>query len=120
MHRGGRLTSVAIKRRVSVEALLRWTYQKQKADVLTGKGLYATEAAAIRTGRWINQTWCTGDGTVEIAKYGALGIKPDGSRGPLRGIPAALHPDAEVVHDITPAAVLTVLAGYWELSSSSF
>ncbi len=73
-------------------ALLVWTYQRQKADVMSGKGLWTPEArteSGEEPKRW------SGCGCAQLEAVAALGarVQPGGWQRP------ALHPDAELVHD---------------------
>ena len=75
--------------------LLIWVYQRQKADVMTGRSLWSPELAAeaAKLGRPIRQV--SRCGCARIGEIGLLGTQIDGG-GWQR---PALHPDAELVHD---------------------
>lgn len=80
-------------RSLDIEALLHWTYQRQKADQVIdrGQGLHRLEAEADG----IEIHGRSADGCARIAEIIALGAKIDGL-----GMPAGeLHPDAEAVHE---------------------
>jgi hypothetical protein len=83
-------------REVTAEWLLRWVYQRQRADMITGRHLTPAEAAAERWGQ--PERFESLDGTAWVARHAAIGCKIDGGRIP--GIADPLHPDAEVVHDL--------------------
>jgi len=87
--------------------LLVWTYQRQKADLMSGKGLWTPEQRADAspidqpTRRW------SGCGCAQLAAVAALGarIEKGGWQRP------ALHPDAELVHDLVIEMSRTDWAG---------
>jgi hypothetical protein len=87
-----------VRRAVSIEWLLDWVYRRQRADEITGRSLSRSEAAAA--GETWTRGWTTsGDGCLRIQKQGIIGRKIDGGP-PIRGIPEALHVDAETTHEI--------------------
>lgn len=75
-------------------ALLIWTYQRQKADVMSGRGLWTPEVRASADLE-PSQGW-SGCGCAQLEAVAALGVRiePGGWQRP------ALHPDAELVHDL--------------------
>ena len=83
----------------SLVDLLAWTYQRQKADVMSGRGLWAPEidaeadSEAARLGMPVRH-WST-CGCAQLEAIALLGTRIDGG-GWQR---AALHADAELVHD---------------------
>jgi hypothetical protein len=78
----------------TLTALLVWTYARQKADVMSGKGLWTSERKANAVPEPAQQ-W-SGCGCAQLAAVAALGarIERGGWQRP------ALHPDAELVHDL--------------------
>ncbi|QEX18511.1 hypothetical protein FRZ44_38180 [Hypericibacter terrae] len=80
-------------RSLDIEALLHWTYQRQKADLVIdrGQGLHRLEAEA--DGIEIQSR--SADGCARIAEIIALGAKIEGLGRPA----GELHPDAEAVHE---------------------
>lgn len=76
------------KKRVSLKEMLRWAYNRQQVDILTGKTLDPEEAVIIERGS---------DSCERVARSGVLGIVADGGRN--RFIRNEVHPDAEALHD---------------------
>lgn len=95
--------TVADRRRaLDLEALLVWVVRDQKADRV-GAALHPLEVVAhfgllhgLPAGAGVYETGISGDGCAAIAQRGELGTDVDGG-GPIRGLPARLHPDAELV-----------------------
>ncbi len=90
---GRRYGRPAAKTRIDTEALLEWTYRRQKAHIVVGRGagLYAVEAGADGIGVY--------DGPAGIAGFAELGCQIDRC-APDAG---ALHEDAEAVHEAVMA-----------------
>jgi hypothetical protein len=76
-----------------IEALLVWTYRKQRADrvLAADAGLFDQEAT-IDGGQ---RSATSRDGVAAMARIGALGVRVNGAAASA----GALHVDAEVVHD---------------------
>lgn len=90
----------AARETITLVALLVWTYQRQKADAMSGKGLWGPEQQADDAGSKLaelapRRQW-SGCGCAQLAAVAALGarIENGGWQRP------ALHPDAELVHDL--------------------
>jgi len=83
-----------IRESTSLVALLIWTYQRQKADVMSGKGLWMSEAKASDPELEPAQAW-SGCGCAQLAAVAALGARIAGG-GWQRPI---VHPDADLIHD---------------------
>jgi len=94
-----RLHTPVLRESASLVELLAWTYKRQKADVMSGRGLWTpeidaeAESEAARLGMPVRQ-WST-CGCAQLEAIALLGARIDGG-GWQR---AALHVDAEVVHD---------------------
>jgi len=87
--------AVAVRESTTLFALLVWTYQRQKADLMSGKGLWQSEQLAIAPDEEPPQTW-SGCGCAQLAAVAALGARIDGG-GWQR---PAVHADADLVHDL--------------------
>lgn len=76
--------------------LLVWVYRDQKADVMTGRGLWAPEAEfdALPDVQVVRR-W-SGCGCAQVEAIGRLGVRVESTGWQQR---AVLHPDAEAVHD---------------------
>lgn len=87
--------AIALREPTSLVALLVWTYQRQKADAMSGKGLWMSGAKAADPDAEPAQHW-SGCGCAQLAAVAALGarIERGGWQRP------ALHADAELVHDL--------------------
>lgn len=94
-------TALALETTTLVDLLV-WTYQRQRADVMSGRGLWGPEAEVMDEEPFHQ---ISGDGCAKIAATAAYGCDIDGG-GYQR---AALHPDAEAVHD----AVVALSADNW-------
>src|SRR5579862_7929412 len=79
-------------------ALLVWTYERQKADLMSGKGLHRPEAKAADPDREPRHTW-SGCGCAQLLAVATLGARIE-SGGEQR---AVLHGDAELVNDLVVA-----------------
>lgn len=82
---------------IDVEELLVWTYRDQRADVVIGRGvgLHGLEAAADGIAlQAVSACGCAG-----VARIAELGVRVD-RMGRDAG---ALHPDAELVHQVVSA-----------------
>jgi hypothetical protein len=93
-----------VREQTTLVALLEWTYRRQKADLMTGKGLWQPEELASGDedyhGGW------SGDGCAALESFGEMGaIIP--STGHLQR--AAVHDDAVLVHE----AVVALSATDW-------
>lgn len=76
--------------------LLVWVYRDQKADVMTGRGLWAPEAELdAGAGVQVVRRW-SGCGCAQIEAIGVLGSRIEATGWQQR---AVLHADAEAVHD---------------------
>lgn len=89
---------VRAKESTSLVDLLVWTYQRQRADVMSGKGLHTIEAIATEDDDY-HGGW-SGDGCAALEQCGALGAIIPGT-GHMQY--PELHPDAERVHDAVVA-----------------
>lgn len=100
-------TALAVDTRepITLTALLVWTYARQKADVMSGKGLWTSERKSASEPEPIQQ-W-SGCGCAQLAAVAALGarIERGGWQRP------ALHPDADLVHDLVVEQSKTDWAG---------
>jgi len=72
-----------------------WTYHRQKADVMSGKGLWSSEHKTIAPDEEPPQAW-SGCGCAQLAAVAALGARIDGG-GWQR---PAVHSDADAIHDL--------------------
>lgn len=90
---------------ITLAALLVWTYARQKADVMSGKGLWTSKRASRVEPEPVQQ-W-SGCGCAQLAAVAALGarIEKGGWQRP------AVHPDAELVHDLVVEQSKTDWAG---------
>jgi hypothetical protein len=86
-----------LRRKLTIEALLRWVYRDQKVIEITGRSLYAGEV--VKGERWVRQQCVSGDGCIAVERNSQVGCPIDGG-GPVRGIAQPLHQDAETVHEI--------------------
>ena len=86
---------VAVRESTTLVALLVWTYQRQKADVMSGKGLWISEQKAAAPLDEPPQAW-SGCGCAQLAAVAALGARIEGG-GWQRPV---LHNDAELCHDL--------------------
>ena len=100
------------RERIDVQALLVWTYRRQRADVVigSGAGLLDAEAAADE----VERHGISGCGCAAVASIERLGCRVDGG-GMSAG---ALHPDAETVHQAVqklpvPAAQMVMRCARW-------
>lgn len=89
-----RTGTVRPRERVSAVRLVQWVYREQKADIMSGKGLYDAEASAD-----------SGNGEVSygqscVAKCETAARLGDIIRSTGHMQNPALHPDAEIIHDI--------------------
>ena len=91
--RAARMPPLPERLPITLAALLGWTYRRQKADVMSGRGLRETESDFAADGPPIRRR--SGCGCAQIETVAALGIRlvPGVAQ---RG---SLHPDAEAVHD---------------------
>ena len=87
------MRTIDLRDPVDIERLLVWTYRDQRADVVIGLGMRFFEQEAAMDGRTRYAT--STDGITALQRVGALGTRVDGGGASA----AALHPDAEVVHD---------------------
>ena len=78
----------------TVVNLVRWTYQDQRADAVSGVGIHASEAAA--DGDLSGRGQYGADSITTAERNGVLGASIR-STGHMQRY--ALHPDAETVHD---------------------
>ena len=88
----------AAREGIALTALLVWTYQRQKADAMSGKGLWSPELARESDGGEPARRW-SGCGCAQLAAVAALGVRIEGG-GWQR---PAVHADAELVHDLVVA-----------------
>lgn len=98
-----------IKEIIDIENMLIWVYQKQKADVLAGRGVGLLDIEASVAG--IRRAAISGDGCASVARNEELGVRVD-SFGRDRG---DLHPDAELVHELVlsyPAFLRGLIIGH--------
>jgi hypothetical protein len=95
-----------VRETTTLVALLVWTYQRQKADLMSGKGLWTSEAKALDAEAEAPQHW-SGCGCAQLAAVAALGarIEAGGWQRPT------LHPDADLVHDLVVEISKTDWAG---------
>jgi len=93
----------ASREATALTALLVWTYQRQKADVMSGKGLWSPELDSAAE-RATKQRW-SGCGCAQLAAVAALGVRIEGG-GWQR---PAVHADADLVHDL----VVELSRGDW-------
>ena len=99
-----------VRESITLVALLVWTYQRQKAEAMSGKGLWGPEQQIEGQGsdglREAPRQW-SGCGCAQLAAVAALGarIELGGWQRP------ALHPDAELVHDLVVEMSKTDWAG---------
>lgn len=76
--------------------LLVWVYRDQRADVMTGRGLWAPEAEADAPANiQVVRRW-SGCGCAQVEAIGILGASIRSTGWEQRPV---LHPDAEAVHD---------------------
>ncbi|HEY1722544.1 MAG TPA: hypothetical protein VGG27_14975 [Magnetospirillaceae bacterium] len=94
-----------IREPATLTALLVWTYARQKADIVSGKGLWTPKRIAKAEPEPVQQ-W-SGCGCAQLAEVAALGarIEKGGWQRP------AVHPDAELVHDLLVEQSKTDWAG---------
>lgn len=97
---------IKAKERMTMVSMLVWTYRDQKADVMTGKGLFGPEVAAVAGDEdsWEPHAWSR-CGCAQMEAIGHVGCRIDGG-GWQR---PSLHPDAEVIHD----AVVVLSQANW-------
>lgn len=76
--------------------LLIWVYRDQKAEVMSGRGLWAPEAEADAPPNALVVRRWSGCGCAQIEAIGILGSRIDATGWQQRPV---LHPDAETVHD---------------------
>jgi hypothetical protein len=90
---------------ITLTALLVWTYARQKADVMSAKGLWTSERTGAAEPEPVQQ-W-SGCGCAQLAEVAALGarIEKGGWQRP------AVHPDADLVHDLVIEQSKTDWAG---------
>jgi hypothetical protein len=102
--RSQRAVPVVLRESTTITALLVWTYQRQKADVMSGKGLWMSEQKAASPDAEPPQAW-SGCGCAQLAVVAALGarIESGGWQRP------AVHNDADLVHDL----VIEMSKGDW-------
>jgi hypothetical protein len=86
---------VAVREAITIAALLVWTYQRQKADVMSGKGLWVSELRIAAPEDEPPQAW-SGCGCAQLAAVAVLGarIEAGGWQRPI------VHNDADLVHDL--------------------
>lgn len=96
--------TAAHRRALDLEALLVWAIRDQKAD-RSDAALHPVEAIAhfgrlhgLPAGAWARHRGVSADGCATIANRHMVGTHIDGG-GPIRGVPARIHPDAERVAD---------------------
>ena len=88
---------------VTIEELVIWTYEKQKADLIEDRGIGLMPHEKDADG--IFYKLISGDGTYQIHRNWELGIKLE-----ITGYPTAqIHPDAELVHDMIKSKRFTHL-----------
>lgn len=92
---------MTFKATIDVEALVRWTYEVQCADVIIGSGVGLFPGEAYADGVW-GVFGGGGDSYERVKRVAVLGCRVDGG-GFRRG---DLHPDAELVHDAVMALVV--------------
>lgn len=93
---------VDLRRHLDLEALLTWAIRDQMAD-RTDTALHPVEAVAhygllrgLPAGAGVYETGISADGCAVIASRFEVGADIDGG-GAIRGVPARVHPDAELV-----------------------
>lgn len=84
-----------MKQEIDIEALLQWVYQKQKADMISSRGVGMFDAEAMADG--IKLRKISADGCFRIEQTHLLGAAVDG--GGLMSFAGQLHPDAETIHE---------------------
>ena len=79
----------------SLVALLIWTYQRQRADLMSGKGLFGPERNVVVPESEPDHQW-SGCGCALLEAVHQLGVRiePAGWQRP------AVHADADLVHDL--------------------
>ncbi|HVI52926.1 MAG TPA: hypothetical protein VM661_17085 [Candidatus Sulfotelmatobacter sp.] len=81
---------------IGLAPLLVWVYRDQKADKMSGRGLWAPEAEAdAAPGVQVVRRW-SGCGCAQLEAIALLGSRIDATGWQQRPV---LHPDAEVLHD---------------------
>ena len=86
---------VTVREPATLVALLVWTYQRQKADVMSGKGLHDSGVKAPDPDAEPPHAW-SGCGIAQLEAVALLGVRIEGG-GPQR---ATLHNDAELINDL--------------------
>lgn len=84
----------SIKTTLTIDELLFWAYQVQKADKVIDYGLGLNKLEQAAAGLEVRNV--SGDGAYQVQRNGALGAQIDQGGYPS----AVLHPDAEHVHDV--------------------
>lgn len=82
-----------MKEVIDIEKLLHWTYQRQKAHILSAKGVGLHKIEAEAGGYEVRNI--SGDGCAAVEWFSQLGTQVD-AKGRDRG---DIHPDAEAVHE---------------------
>lgn len=90
---------VAVREDTTLVSLLDWTYRRQKADIMTGKGLWQPEELSGLNDDDYHGGW-SGDGCAALESCGALGAIIPGTGHKQR---AVVHDDAVAVHDAVVA-----------------
>ena len=78
---------------IDVEELLVWTYRRQRADVVVGRGLGLQVGERLVDGQNVQAS--SACGCAAVGRIQELGVRVDGTGGC-----DALHEDAEVVHQV--------------------
>lgn len=85
---------------VGLARLLVWVYRDQKADKMSGRGLWAPEAEAdAAPGVQVVRRW-SGCGCAQLEAIALLGSRIETTGWQQRPV---LHPDAEAIHDVMVA-----------------
>lgn len=88
---------------ITVENLVIWTYQRQKADLIVERGVGLLPQEKGADGIFYKNI--SGDGTYQVQRNAELGTRID-----CFGFPSAeIHPDAELVHELIKARIFTHL-----------
>lgn len=88
---------------ITVDNLVIWTYQRQKADLIVERGVGLLPHEKDADGIFYKNI--SGDGTYQVHRNAELGTRID-----CFGFPSAeIHPDAELVHELIKAKSFTHL-----------
>ncbi len=88
---------------ITVEDLVIWTYQRQRADLIVERGVGLLPHEKDADGIFYKNI--SGDGTYQVQRNAELGTRID-----CFGFPSAeIHPDAELVHELIKTKFFTHL-----------